>query len=58
MSSIGAMTAVLMLIFKDTLLSFVASVQIASYNLIRVGDWIEMPSFARMGMWWIFRCTR
>ena len=44
-SSIGAMTAILMLIFKDTLLSFVASLQIASYNLIRVGDWIEMPSF-------------
>ena len=48
-SSIGAMTAVLMLIFKDTLLSFVASVQIASYNLIRVGDWIEMPSFGADG---------
>jgi len=44
-SSIGAMTAILMLIFKDTLLSFVASIQIASYNLIRVGDWIEMPAF-------------
>ncbi len=44
-SSIGAMTAILLLIFKDTLLSFVASLQIASYNLIRVGDWIEMPAF-------------
>jgi len=44
-SSIGAMTAILMLIFKDTLLSFVAGLQIASYNLIRVGDWIEMPAF-------------
>ncbi len=44
-SSIGAMTAILLLIFKDTLLSFVASMQIASYNLIRVGDWIEMPAF-------------
>lgn len=44
-SSIGAMTAILLLIFKDTLLSFVASLQIASYDLIRVGDWIEMPSF-------------
>jgi len=48
-SSIGAMTAILMLIFKDTLLSFVASLQIASYNLIRVGDWIEMPSFGADG---------
>lgn len=44
-SGIGAMTAILLLIFKDTLLSFVASLQIASYDLIRVGDWIEMPSF-------------
>ena len=44
-SSIGAMTAILMLIFKDTLLSFVAGIQLASYNLIRVGDWIEMPAF-------------
>jgi miniconductance mechanosensitive channel len=48
-SSIGAMTAVLMLIFKDTLLCFVASLQIASYNLIRVGDWIEMPAFSADG---------
>lgn len=44
-SSLGAMTAILLLIFRDTLLSFVASIQIASYNLIRVGDWIEMPAF-------------
>lgn len=48
-SSIGAMTAILMLIFKDTLLSFVASLQIAGYNLIRVGDWIEVPSFGADG---------
>ncbi len=48
-SSIGAMTAILLLIFKDTLLSFVAGIQIASYKLIRVGDWIEMPSFGADG---------
>ena len=42
-SGIGAMTAVLLLIFQDTILSFVASVQIASNDMIRVGDWIEMP---------------
>jgi len=41
-SGIGAMTAVLMLIFKDTILSLVASVQIASNDMLRVGDWIEM----------------
>src|SRR5690554_1075220 len=43
LSGLGAMAAVLMLIFQDTLLSLVASVQISSGDLIRVGDWIEMP---------------
>ena len=43
LSGIGAMAAVLMLIFQDTLLSLVASVQISSNDIIRVGDWIEMP---------------
>ncbi len=44
-SGIGAMTAVLMLVFKDTILSLVASVQIASNDMVRVGDWVEMPKF-------------
>jgi miniconductance mechanosensitive channel len=48
-SGIGALTAVLMLIFKDTVLSFVASIQIASYDLLRKGDWIEMPAFGADG---------
>lgn len=43
LSGLGAMAAVLMLIFQDTLLSLVASVQITSNNMIRLGDWIEMP---------------
>ena len=43
LSGLGAMAAVLMLIFQDTLLSLVASVQISSNDLVRVGDWIEMP---------------
>src|SRR5690554_6315269 len=43
LSGLGAMAAVLMLIFQDTLLSLVASVQIASNDMLRVGDWIEMP---------------
>lgn len=42
-SGIGAMTAVLMLVFKDTILSLVASVQIASNDMMRIGDWVEMP---------------
>ena len=37
------MTAVLLLVFRDTILSLVASVQIASNDMIHVGDWIEMP---------------
>ena len=44
LSGLGAMTAVLMLIFKDTILSFVASVQLSSHDMLRVGDWLEMPA--------------
>lgn len=43
LSGVGAMAAVLILVFQDTLLSLVASMQIASSNMVRVGDWIEMP---------------
>ncbi len=43
LSGLGAMAAVLLLIFQDTLLSLVASIQISSNDLIRIGDWIEMP---------------
>lgn len=43
LSGLGAMAAVLMLIFQDTLLSLVASVQISSNDIIRVGDWVEVP---------------
>ncbi len=48
-SGIGAMTAIVLLIFRDTLLSFVAGIQITSYDLIRVGDWIEMPAYGADG---------
>lgn len=44
LTGLGAMTAVLLLVFKDTLLSLVASVQLASNDMLRVGDWIQMPS--------------
>ena len=43
LSGLGALAAVLMLVFKDTILSLVASVQINSNDMVRVGDWIEMP---------------
>ncbi|MEO6518594.1 MAG: mechanosensitive ion channel domain-containing protein [Pseudoxanthomonas sp.] len=42
-TGLGAMTAVLMLIFQDTILSLVASVQISNDGRVRIGDWIEMP---------------
>lgn len=44
LGGLGAMTAVLLLVFKDTILGFVASLQIASNDMVRVGDWIEMPA--------------
>lgn len=43
MSGLGAMTALLILVFRDTILSLVASLQIAAYDMVRKGDWIEMP---------------
>jgi miniconductance mechanosensitive channel len=45
LSGLGAMTAVLMLVFRDTILGFVAGVQISSSNSIRKGDWIVMKKF-------------
>jgi len=43
-SGLGAFTAVLLLIFKDTLLGFVAGIQLTANNMVREGDWIEMPA--------------
>lgn len=42
-SGLGALSAVLLLVFKDTLLSLVASTQLTSNDMLRIGDWIEMP---------------
>ena len=49
LSGLGAMAAVLILVFQDTLLSLVASVQISSGDIIRVGDWVEMPNLSADG---------
>jgi miniconductance mechanosensitive channel len=43
LSGIGAMTAILMLVFRDTILNFVASILIIFNDLVHVGDWIEVP---------------
>lgn len=44
LSGIGAMTAIVMLIFKDAILGFVASIQLTANKMVAIGDWIEMPS--------------
>jgi miniconductance mechanosensitive channel len=49
LSGFGAMTAILLLVFKDTILSLVASVQITAQDMVRVGDWLEMPQFGADG---------
>jgi len=49
LSGLGAMAAVLMLVFKDTILSLVASVQLSGHDMLRVGDWIEMPALQADG---------
>lgn len=45
----GGLTAVLILVFKDTLLGFVASIQLSANDMVRVGDWIEMPKYGADG---------
>lgn len=49
LSVFGGMTAVLILVFKDTILGFVASIQITSNDMVEVGDWIEMPKYGADG---------
>ncbi|MDH3943106.1 MAG: mechanosensitive ion channel family protein [Anaerolineae bacterium] len=49
LTGLGALTAVLLLVFRDTLLSLVASVQISTNDLIKEGDWLEVPSYEADG---------
>ena len=49
LSGFGAMTAIGLLVFKDTILSLVASVLLTAQDMVRVGDWIEMPQFGADG---------
>ena len=48
-TGLGAMAAILLLVFKDTILGLVASVQISGNKMVKPGDWIEMPSFSADG---------
>jgi len=45
LGGLGAMTAVIILVFKDTILGLVASVQLSNNDMVRIGDWIEMPKY-------------
>ena len=47
--SLGAASAILMLVFKDTILGFVASIQVSANDSVRVGDWIEMVKYGADG---------
>jgi miniconductance mechanosensitive channel len=50
LGGIGAATAVLLLIFQDTILGFVASIQLTENDMVRLGDWIEMAEHGANGM--------
>jgi miniconductance mechanosensitive channel len=49
LGGLGALTAVLMLVFKDSIMGLVASIQISALNLVRVGDWVEIPKYGADG---------
>ncbi|PCI97112.1 MAG: mechanosensitive ion channel protein MscS [Flavobacteriales bacterium] len=48
-SALGAMTVVLLLVFKDTIMGFVASIQLAVNDMVRIGDWVAMPKYGADG---------
>lgn len=48
-SALGAMSVVLMLVFKDTILGFVASIQMAANNMVKINDWVEFPKYGADG---------
>lgn len=45
LTSLGASAAVLMLIFRDSILGFVSSIQLSANDMVKVGDWISVPKF-------------
>ncbi|MDR0644134.1 MAG: mechanosensitive ion channel family protein [Treponema sp.] len=45
LSGVGAMSAVLLLVFKDSIMGFVSSIQLSANDMVRIGDWIEMPAY-------------
>lgn len=49
LTGLGAVSAVLILVFKDTILGFMASIQIAMNDMVRVGDWVSVPQYGADG---------
>ncbi|MCT4561568.1 MAG: mechanosensitive ion channel family protein [Crocinitomicaceae bacterium] len=49
LTSLGAMTAILVLVFKDTILGFIGSIQLATNDIIRIGDWVTMEKYGADG---------
>lgn len=49
LTAFGAASAIFMLVFKDTILGFVASIQVSVNDMVRIGDWIEMPKYGADG---------
>ena len=49
LTGLGALTAIILLVFKDSILGFVASIQLAAYDMLRIGDEIEMPNYGADG---------
>jgi miniconductance mechanosensitive channel len=49
LTTFGAATAVILLIFRDTILGLVASIQISGNDMVRIGDWVSMPKFGADG---------
>ncbi len=49
LSGVGALSAVLLLVFRDSILGFVSSIQLAGNNMVAIGDWIEMPKYGADG---------
>jgi len=50
LSGLGALTAILLFVFQDTILSLIASIQISAYDLIKEGDWLDVPSYDADGI--------
>ncbi len=48
-TAMGAASAILLLVFKDSIMGFVASIQVATNDMVRIGDWIEMPKYGADG---------